>query len=124
MYLLVFGVRVSQTQMFVHNIFVRVGLVAEWPPFGKKLLSRFTLCILTISNFSYSRFGSESGIWVLIAPVSGHCIRVSCFTGEGIGSISFLLLSFDLNNKYFIQIKSNKCYILNLYSSVMANSPL
>ena len=33
--------------------------VAEWPPFGKYLLTRLTicsLCILTICNFSYFPF--------------------------------------------------------------------
>ena len=33
--------------------------VTEWPPFGKKLLTRLamcTLCILTICNFSYLLF--------------------------------------------------------------------
>ena len=30
-----------------------------------------------ICNFSYSRYGFEDGIWVLIAPVPGHCILVT-----------------------------------------------
>ena len=55
-----FGVRVSVTfhLMFVHAIFNSIR-VAEWPPFGKELLSRFaicSLCILTICNFSYFPF--------------------------------------------------------------------
>ena len=36
--------------------------VAAWSPFGKELLIRLTicsLCILTICNFSYSRFSFE-----------------------------------------------------------------
>ena len=45
--------------MFVHIMFSLVH-VAEWPPFVKELLTRLTLCslsILTISNFSYFPFG-------------------------------------------------------------------
>ena len=41
--------------MCVHVIFSSVG-VAEWPSFGKELLTRstiYSLCILTICNFSY-----------------------------------------------------------------------
>ena len=41
--------------MCVHIIFSLV-CVAEWPPFGKELLTRLaicSLCILTICNFSY-----------------------------------------------------------------------
>ena len=33
--------------------------VAEWPPFGKKLLTRLSICspcILTVCNFSYLPF--------------------------------------------------------------------
>ena len=55
-----FGVRVSLTfqLMNVHIIFSSV-LVAEWPHFRKYLLPRLTicsLCILTVSNFSYFPF--------------------------------------------------------------------
>ena len=42
----------------VHISFSSV-LVAEWPPFGKKLLTLFPicyLCILTICNISYFPF--------------------------------------------------------------------
>ena len=42
----------------VHIIF-NSGWVAEWPPIGKELLTRLTicsLCILTTCYFSYSRF--------------------------------------------------------------------
>ena len=44
--------------MFVHIIFSSVK-VAEWPPFGKELLNRLTicsLCILTICILSYFPF--------------------------------------------------------------------
>ena len=55
-----FGVRVSLTfhLMCFHIIFSSV-LVAEWPPFGKELLTRLTMCyfyILAICNFSYFPF--------------------------------------------------------------------
>ena len=78
-----FGVRVSVTfhltSIFVH-IFFSSAKVAESPPFGKELLTRLTicsLCILNICNFCISCFGFERGIWVLIAPVPGHCILVT-----------------------------------------------
>ena len=50
--------------------------VAEWPPFGKELLTRLTICyccILTII-LVISRFAFELLIWVLIASVPGLCI--------------------------------------------------
>ena len=57
-----FGVRVSMIfhLMFVHYTFTSV-LVAEWPPFGKKLGTRlaictyciWSICILFISHFSF-----------------------------------------------------------------------
>ena len=58
--LAVFGVRVSVTfhLMCVYIIFSSVSF-AEWPPFGKKLLTRLTICslyILTIFNISYFPF--------------------------------------------------------------------
>ena len=54
--------------------------VAEWPPFGKELLTRLTICSLCILTviLVISRFSFEGGIWVLIAPVSGHCLLVTC----------------------------------------------
>ena len=57
-------------------------LVAEWPPFGKELLTELficSLCILSICNLSYFPFGFEGGIGVLITLVPGHCILVACF---------------------------------------------
>ena len=53
----VFGVRVSVTfhHIFVHIIFSSVW-VAQWPPFGKELPTRLTicsLCILTICNLLF-----------------------------------------------------------------------
>ena len=65
--------------MFDHIMFSSVE-VAEWPPFGKELLARLTicsLCFMIICNFSYFPFWFEGGIWVLIIPVPGHCILVT-----------------------------------------------
>ena len=64
--------------MFVHNTFSSVW-VAEWPPFGKEPPTRLALCshcILSICNYSFSRFGFEGGIWFLIASVPVHCLFV------------------------------------------------
>ena len=44
--------------MFAHIMLLRFG-VAGWLPFGKELLTQLTICsvcILTISNFSYFTF--------------------------------------------------------------------
>ena len=52
--------------------------VAEWPPFGKQLLTLLTicsLCILTICNISYFPFGFEGWIGVLIASDPDLCIK-------------------------------------------------
>ena len=49
----------------------------EWPPFGKELLIRLTicsLCILTIIILVISRFGFERWIWGLIASFPCFCI--------------------------------------------------
>ena len=57
----------------VHIIFSS-DWVAEWPPFGKLLLTRLTICFLCIF-LVISRFGFEGWIWVLIAEVPDLCIR-------------------------------------------------
>ena len=46
-----FGVRVPVTfhLMYIHIILSSVW-VAEWPPFGKELLTRLTVCSLCILN--------------------------------------------------------------------------
>ena len=49
--------------MFVNNIFSS-GWVAEWPPFGKELLTRLTiysLCMLTICYFPFWFSGRDLG---------------------------------------------------------------
>ena len=71
--------------MFVYIIFSS-GWIAEWPSFGKELLTRLTICspcILTIC------FGL-----ILIAPVTGHCILVtSVISNRALVSINSDLLS-------------------------------
>ena len=60
-------------------IFFSSVLVAECPPFGKKLLTRLTiltLCILTVT-LVISHLGFEGWISVLIASVPDLCIRFS-----------------------------------------------
>ena len=49
--------------------------VAEWPPFGKELLTCLTKCSLYILTviLIISHFGFEGGIPVLIAPAPCHC---------------------------------------------------
>ena len=54
--------------MSVH-IILSLVCVAEWPPFGKELLSRLTirsLCILIFVILVISRFCFEERIWVLM----------------------------------------------------------
>ena len=60
--------------MFIYIIFSSVW-VAEWLPFGKEMLTRLT--ISSLRNLSISRFGFESGISLLIAPVPCHCMFVT-----------------------------------------------
>ena len=65
--------------MFVHYTFSSVW-VAEGPSFGKELPIRLAMCshsILSICNFSYLPFGSESGVWFLITPVPANCLLVT-----------------------------------------------
>ena len=62
-------------------LLVRFGLLSGHLLEKKTLLTRLTilcsLCILTISRFSYFMFGSGCLIWVLIAPVPDLCILVA-----------------------------------------------
>ena len=54
-------------------------LAAEWPPFGKELSTRLTVCslgTLTVCNLVFPRFGYVGVICVLIAAVPDHCILV------------------------------------------------
>ena len=53
----------------VHDINFSSDCVAEWPPFGKYVLTRLTicsLCVWTSCNFSYFPFYFESWIRTLI----------------------------------------------------------
>ena len=70
--------------------------VAQWPPFGKKLLTRLTICsicILTICNISYFPFlVFEGWSWVLIASVPDFCILVTLLPAFGVRvSVTFHL---------------------------------
>ena len=64
-----------------HLIYVQIifsslkAAESEWPPFEKGLLTWLTICSLCIKSviLVISRFGFEDRIWVLIAPVPGHC---------------------------------------------------
>ena len=59
----------------IHIIFCSVR-VAEWPPFGKWLLTLQTICSLCVLTLVISRFGFEGWIWVLIASFPDICIHV------------------------------------------------
>ena len=65
--------------MHVKIVFNSV-FVAELPTFGKELPARLTLCslcIMSICNLVIPLFGFEGSIWVLIAPVPGHCLLLA-----------------------------------------------
>ena len=47
--------------------------VAEWPPFRKELPLGLPYVLFVIKILVLFSFGSEGDIWVLIAPVPGHC---------------------------------------------------
>ena len=72
--------------------------VAEWPPFGKELFIRFTicpLCILTIFILVIFRFVFNCRICVLIATVPDHCLLVA-----------FIILT-KMNIRYTIYVLLN-----------------
>ena len=50
---------------------IKFGLGAGWPPFGKELLIRLTIC--SLCTVCTCIFGFNGMILVLIAPVPGHC---------------------------------------------------
>ena len=62
----------------VYHMFYTVVKVAEWPPFGRELLIRFTICSLCFFYFFVflviSHLGFEGGTLVLIASVPGRCL--------------------------------------------------
>ena len=61
--------------MCVHIIFSLVW-VADWPPFGKELLTRLTICSLCILIIlDISCLGYDCWIWGLITSVSSLCIH-------------------------------------------------
>ena len=70
--------------MTVHLLFVQIIFSAVWVAelqlYGNELLTLLTtwfVCIMLICNFGLSCFGFEGGIWVLIAPATGHCLLVT-----------------------------------------------
>ena len=95
-----------------HIIFSYVW-VAEWPPFGKLLLNRMTicsLCDLTICNFSYFPFWFWGWIWVLIASVPGLCILLTfkhCFIlFYLISEYSFFFLNLSFRFIHFMYLQT------------------
>ena len=61
-------------------LFLSSVWVAEWPPFGKALLTRLTIRSPRILTMVFvilviSRLGFEGWIWGLIASVPCLCIR-------------------------------------------------
>ena len=55
----VYGVSFVDVLSYVYTDYFQFGLGAEWPSFGKELLTRLTICsvcILTICNSSYIPF--------------------------------------------------------------------
>ena len=100
--------------MFVHNTFSSAW-VAKWPYFGKELPTRLAMCfhcILSIlSIFSFSRFGFEGGVWILIGPVPVHCFLVT-YTIE-FSDISFFVskVYLQLSPLYSWLPHSKSCYL-------------
>ena len=80
-----FGVRVSVMFhfMFVHYTFSSI-CVAEWPPFGKWLPARLTICSHCILSICIIYLFP---VLVLIAPVAMHCF-----------SITFLSIKIEINS--------------------------
>ena len=73
----------SDVSPYVCSYYLSLVWIADWPSFGKELLTRLTicsLCILTICNFVIPHFGFEGWIWFLIASVSGLCILFTFLT--------------------------------------------
>ena len=92
---LCFSIVFSDVSLYVCSYYFSSVKVDEGPSFGKKLLTRLTLCplyILTILFFVISRFGYDGGSWLLIAPITGHCMLV------------FLLLFFSLSLTITIRV--------------------
>ena len=75
--------------MFVHYTFSSVW-VAQRPPFGKELPIRLVVCSHCILSviLVISHFGFESGVLVLIVPVSVSKIKYYCGGGQNSPSAS------------------------------------
>ena len=72
--------------------------VAEWPPFGKYLLTRLTICSLCILTTVFvivviSQFGFEGWINVLIDSVPDRCIVLFTFKSRVLPTNIYLRLT-------------------------------
>ena len=68
------------TKLDTNGLFWWNKLARSNQKLGKEPPARLTLCslcIMSICNFSYFRFGFEGGIWFLFAPVPVHCLLVA-----------------------------------------------
>ena len=54
--------------------------MAGWPTFGKELLIRLTIFVMSFCNFDFSHFGLEGWKLVLIVLVPGHCLPFTFYT--------------------------------------------
>ena len=64
-----------KTGFLTNGLILGSVIVAEWPPFGKELLARLTVCYLCLFLCVIpfiSRFGLEDRISGLTVPVPGH----------------------------------------------------
>ena len=107
--------------MFVHVVFSSAR-VAEWPPFGKKMLTRLTICSICIFTICYlviSRFGFEGGIWGLIVPVPVHCILVTLVFQSGTVKIGMYVY---FNNLKIVENSVAKYNNIKRYVCIV-NSP-
>ena len=77
------GVKVSVTFHLTCVHYFSLVWVGEWPPFGKKLLTRLAICSLLYFDYFLILFISRLGlgrggwIWVLIASVPDLCILLT-----------------------------------------------
>ena len=73
------------------HIFIHVR-VTKWPPIGKLLLTRVTICFLSIRTyscqFSFSHLDFWSGNFFLIGLFPYHCLLVPFFTSLSIDTTS------------------------------------
>ena len=87
----------------------------------------FSRCFLTIFNFSYSRFGFEGGILVLIAPVSGRCMLVTLFCSD----MCLRFMSICIYKRCFVFVFpgnvltiNDVCFLQTVASCLIENVPV